>query len=83
VFLNQRNLTHLSLNRNQLQELPAGIFDSLVGATQIDLGHNQLKSLPENLFAKNGNLSAFSLVENGDLCIGPPSDCHPQLRLRY
>jgi Leucine-rich repeat (LRR) protein len=82
VFRNQAALTFLNLNKNQLSSLPPPIFHSLVAATVIDIGHNQFKSLPENLFAKNGNMTSFSLIVNGDSCLGDPTDCHPEPKLK-
>nr|ABB21048.1 variable lymphocyte receptor A [Eptatretus burgeri] len=64
AFHGLKELTYLSLDNNQLQTLPAGVFNHLVELDRLDLNYNQLKSLPSKIFDSLTKLTWLSLDQN-------------------
>ena len=58
------NLKVISLERNQLQQLPGGIFDDLDDVIELDISENQLKSLGKDLFSNLQQLNKLFLNNN-------------------
>lgn len=57
-------LTVLTLNSNDLTEIPAGSFDLLAALKEISLRANRLKKLPETLFTRLPVLETIDLSQN-------------------
>nr|AIO08223.1 variable lymphocyte receptor C [Petromyzon marinus] len=65
AFWGLSNLTYLTItSNNQLQTLPAGVFDQLTELGTLGLQSNQLKSLPERVFDKLTKLTLLDLYNN-------------------
>jgi Leucine-rich repeat (LRR) protein len=64
IFNNFPNLVWLSLNHNQIQELPAGIFDNLPQLRALYLHNNLLRELPEGIFDNLNQLMFLNLSNN-------------------
>ena len=58
------NLEGLSLDKNQLTDLPEGIFDGLESLQRLDLHENQLVTLPEGIFNDLRSLKSLFLNNN-------------------
>nr|AIO08096.1 variable lymphocyte receptor C [Petromyzon marinus] len=54
----------LELDKNQLESLPAGLFDQLAELKQLYLQYNQLKSLPPRVFDSLTKLTRLNLYNN-------------------
>nr|AGU68296.1 third variable lymphocyte receptor [Eptatretus stoutii] len=64
AFHSLTSLTLLSLDGNELQTLPAGVFDHLVNLDKLYLRQNQLKSLPSKIFDSLTKLTLLRLENN-------------------
>jgi len=60
----QDEIRYLHLSNNQLQTLPAGIFNGLVNLQLLDLSHNRLQTLPAGIFNGLVNLQWLHLFHN-------------------
>ncbi|TGG83163.1 MAG: hypothetical protein ERJ69_04080, partial [Aphanocapsa feldmannii 288cV] len=58
------NLSHLNLDRNELNSLPEDVFDGLSKLNVIQLSNNELSSLPENIFDGLSKLQSIYLNYN-------------------
>ena len=64
-FRGLSNLGQLNLARNDLDELPDGVFDDLSSLTVLDLTGNGLDELPDGVFGGLSNLTVLDLTGNG------------------
>ena len=58
------SLTELWLSDNDLQTIPAGVFDGLTGLTTLRMVDNDLSSLPPRIFEKLTHLTLLSVRDN-------------------
>ena len=61
---NPEQVRYLELFDNQLQTLPATIFDKFSNITALNLSGNQLKTLPDHIFDKLTKLTRLDLSNN-------------------
>nr|XP_050869072.1 chaoptin-like isoform X1 [Vespula vulgaris]XP_050869073.1 chaoptin-like isoform X1 [Vespula vulgaris]XP_050869074.1 chaoptin-like isoform X1 [Vespula vulgaris]XP_050869075.1 chaoptin-like isoform X1 [Vespula vulgaris]XP_050869076.1 chaoptin-like isoform X1 [Vespula vulgaris]XP_050869077.1 chaoptin-like isoform X1 [Vespula vulgaris]XP_050869078.1 chaoptin-like isoform X1 [Vespula vulgaris]XP_050869079.1 chaoptin-like isoform X1 [Vespula vulgaris]XP_050869080.1 chaoptin-like isoform X1 [Ve len=64
IFLFNRNLARLHLNRNLLRALPPGIFDRLLSLREIRLDRNRFLDIPYSALANALNLEILTLSNN-------------------
>lgn len=64
VFNGLTNLHEVNLNRNFLQVVEPGTFDTNTELTEISVNHNELHDLPINIFKHNINLEILRLHGN-------------------
>uniref|UniRef100_A0A2D4EY98 LRRCT domain-containing protein n=1 Tax=Micrurus corallinus TaxID=54390 RepID=A0A2D4EY98_MICCO len=68
-----KELTTLSLDHNQLKEVPISCFSKLKKLTFLDLSSNRLQRLSPDMFSGLGNLERLIVENNPIRCIAPRS----------
>jgi Leucine-rich repeat (LRR) protein len=63
-FENMKNLKHLRLYHNEIEELPTDVFEGLENLEILNLSSNKIKSLPKTTFANNWKLKILWINEN-------------------
>ena len=61
---NCRNLTHLMLGGNEIDEISSDLFHSLENLKTFDLSYNDLMAVPTDLGTKNENITRIFLNDN-------------------